>query len=275
MKKTKLLIGTLSTVLCLSLASCDTRPFYELITGFEASRDAFNECLENTFNHKNMTITYENHHERTEYKEMVLGDTSYLFAEQYVYSEGKGWFYVTVLQTWCFVNENGEKIVAKEETPWNEGTGTTSLTQQYYCGEKAYEENYKSYIRYFDFVNKVEEWIEPFVSTSEGKENYDNTSIYWEKYNYTVKNPDDLGDMFVYWSRYLGDDEDEEIYAHIWGGVDRKTDLCFQASSSFNLPDGCGPYNGDYTSVTFQMTYDDVKKIDIPDISGWEDMTDK
>ena len=81
--------------------------------------------------------------------------------------------------------------------------------------------------------------------------------------------------MFVYWSRYLGEDDDEEIYAHIWGGVDRKTDLCVQTSSSFNLPDGCGPYNGDYTSVTFQMTYDDVEKIDIPDISGWEDMTDK
>ncbi len=274
MKKTKLLIGTLSTILCLSLASCDTRPDYEEADGFEASRDAFNACMEKTFNHKNMTVSFAERGEMNlKYTEKILGDISYLAIEQRHDMSGEE-INATVSETWCFVNKSGDKIVAVKSTYWN--YGAIYATRQYYFrGEDDYNECYKSYIRYFDFVNKLEEWIEPFTSTSEGKEIYDKTDIYWEKYNYTVKNPSDDGDMFVYWALDHRGYGEEEIHAHIWGGVDPKTGLVFEASSTFKLPEGCGPYNGEYIGCSFQMTYDDVKKIDIPDISGWEDMTGK
>ena len=274
MKKTKLLIGTLSTILCLSLASCDTRPYYEEADGFEASRDAFNECLEKTFNHQNMTISFAERGElNLKYTEKILGDTSYLAVEQHYAPSGEE-INAIVSQTWCFVNEKGEKIVATQSSPWD--NGAASIAHRYFFrGENDYNECYKSYIRYFDFVNKLEEWIEPFTSTSEGKEIYDKTDIYWEKYNYTVKNPNDEGDMFVYWALDHRGYGEEEIHAHIWGGVNHKTGLVFEAASSFNLPEGCGPWNGEIVGANFNMTYDDVKKIDIPDISGWEDMTDK
>lgn len=273
MNKTKLMIGALSSVLCLSLASCQTKPQKVVATGFEASRDAFNECFEKTFSHQNMTISYDEAGTNAKWTEKIMGNTSCLVEEQSVWTEERGSFYTVVSKTWSFVNEKGEKIVAIEETPWSEGA--RYIVQHYRVGETDYQSDYKSYIKYFDIANKLEEWIKPFTSTSEGKDLYEKTTVSWIRYNSSVIDPKD--DDFYFYdvldSRNYS--EDDCIMVSMFGRINPKTELVTSASILVELPEGCGPDYGKCTWYRLQMTYDDVEKIDIPDISGWEDMTNK
>ncbi len=270
MKKTKLLIGTLSTILCLSLASCDTRPYYEEAEGFEASRDAFNECFEKTFSHQNMTISYNEAGTDAKWTEMILGDASCIIEEQKVSSEDRGQFYTVVSKTWSFINEKGEKIVAIEETPWSDGA--RYIVQHYRVGEADYQSSYKSYIRHFDVVNKLEEWIKPFTSTSEGKEIYDNASIAWRRVNFSVTDSE-ADDMYFYDVESPTAEKEDQVFVTMFGCINPKTDLITESSILVNLPNGCGPDNGACTWHKFKMTYDDVEKIDVPDISDWKEDT--
>ncbi|MBR6055586.1 MAG: hypothetical protein IKP56_00105, partial [Bacilli bacterium] len=80
MRKTKMLIGIVSSALC--LASC--KPQKVVATGFEASRDAFNECFEKTFSHQNMTISYDEAGTNAKWTEKIMGNTSCLVEEQSV-----------------------------------------------------------------------------------------------------------------------------------------------------------------------------------------------
>ena len=118
MRKTKLLIGTISSILCFSLVSCETntKGYFDKAEGFENCRKAFNKCFEKTFNHKNMTICYHDV-DKLRWTERILGDTSNFVIEQEVTSEDRGTFYTTITRGWCFINEKGEKIYAQEDTP--------------------------------------------------------------------------------------------------------------------------------------------------------------
>lgn len=271
MRKTKMLIGIVSSALC--LASCQTKPETVEAEGFEASRDAFNECFEKTFSHKNMTVFYNDIDTETQWTEKILGDTSYIIEQQEIHSEDYGDFCTIVSETWCFVNENGEKIVAKKETPWSDGA--RYITQRYSVGEIDYQNNYKSYIRHFDVVNKLDEWIKPFTSTREGKALYESTSITWKRNNYSVINSKTY-DMFFYDVKDPKYDAGKsEIAVSSFGHINPKTDLVTEASILVALPENCGPEGGSSKRRIFDMSYDNVDKIDVPDVSGWEDMTNK
>lgn len=266
MRKTKMLIGIISSALC--LASCQTKPETVEAEGFEASRDAFNECFEKTFNHQNMTIVYEEMRTAARWTEKILGSTSYLVEEQEVHSEERGTFYTVVSKTWSFVNEKGEKIVAIEETPWSDGA--RYITQRYSVGEIDYQNNYKSYIRHFDVVNKLDEWIKPFTSTREGKALYESTSTTWKRYNYSVISSK-TDDMFFYDVKDPKYDAGKsEIRVSSFGHINPKTDLVTEASILVALPENCGPEGGSSKRRIFDMSYDNVDKIDVPDVSGWE-----
>lgn len=269
MRKMKMLIGIVSSALC--LASCQTKPERIEAEGFEASRDAFNECFEKTFNHQNMTIVYEEMRTATRWTEKILGSTSYLVEEQEVHSEERGSFYTVVSKTWSFVNEKGEKIVAIEETPWSEGA--RYIVQHYRVGEIDYQNNYKSYIRPFDVVNKLDEWIKPFTSTSEGKALYEATSTTWKRNNYSVIDSK-ADDMFFYEVKDPRDDAGEsKIHVFSFGHIDPKTDLVTEARILVALPENCGPEGGSCKDRIFDMCYDNVDKIDVPDISDWKEDT--
>ena len=271
MRKTKLLIGTISSILCFSLASCGTESKHVGTEGYEASRKSFNECLEKTFNHQNMTVSYVEPSTENRWTERILGNVSHLVEEQKVFVSGQGMLYMTAFQTWCFENEKGEKIVATEETRLSDGHGI--IFHSYLRGEDEYKKNYKRYLRHFDVVDNMEEWLKPFTSTSEGKDLYAKTSVTWDRYNFSETDPDDT-DMFFYDVRdSKHGSANEDIVVWISGHIDPKTELVSKANVTVDLPDGCGPDNGACVCHSFGMSYDNVEKINIPDISGWTDKT--
>ena len=268
MRKTKLLIGTISSILCFSLASCGTESKHVGTEGYEASRKSFNECFEKTFNHQNMMVSYVEPSTENRWTERILGNVSHLVEEQKVFVSGQGMLYMTAFQTWCFENEKGEKIVAIEETPWSDGA--RYITQRYCVGEIDYQNNYKSYIRHFDVVNKLDEWIKPFTSTNEGKALYESTSTTWMRNNYSVMNSK-MDDMFFYEVKDPKHDAGEsKIHVFSFGHINPKTDLVTEASLLVALPENCGPEGGSSKRRVFHMSYDNVDKIDLPDVSGWE-----
>ena len=276
MNKNKLIIAGLSSVFCLSLVSCEinTKGYFDKAEGFENCRKAFNKCFEKTFNHKNMTICYHDV-DKLRWTERILGDTSNFVIEQEVTSEDRGTFYTTITRGWCFLNEKGEKIYAQEDTPWSDGA--RYITQYYFRDDSEYDASYKYFKRYFDVINKLEEWIEPFTSTSEGKEQYEQTITRWGRYHCSSEEAarPQATDTYLYDVNSQIRADDSDIFVSSYGQIDPKTELVTMASIAINLPNQCGPNNGAFTWGDFKMTYDDVSEINIPDISGWEDMSNK
>ena len=269
MRKVNLLIGVAASVFCLSLASCNDNTFNRskvfIAEGFEASRDAFRECASKTFAHENMTVTWYDHNAHADYTERILGDSSYIVEKSEIYSEEtKEWFDVVTSETWCFVNEEGERIVAKKESPWSEEDRQT--TQYYFRGNYDYKKNYKSYIKLLDVVEKHEDWFEPYASTEVGKQIYENTTIdYWRLYSPTM-DEEDYFDYSVTYSKRT------DCCVSIYGLIDPKTELFTKLGVLIDMPDGCSdPYEGKCVWFSFgKIKYNENKDLAIPDISGWE-----
>ena len=65
------------------------------------------------------------------------------------------------------------------------------------------------------------------------------------------------------------------MYISLSANLDKDTALMQRGYILIDIPECLGIWGEKINTYYFEMTYDDVEKIEIPDISGWEDMTNK
>lgn len=266
MNKNKLIIAGLSSVFCLSLASCQTKPEHVEAEGYDVVMAYYRDYFGKVFNHSNITIEYSTRSNDIEYTERILGDTSYLFEHQRIWSDEKELYDKIGTETWSFVNENGEKVSAKEQTLLD---GTK--TRCYSTGDSDYQNSYRSFTKPLRVFEKLESCLKSTPSSVDGKTWFDETRFYWQNYNYSVYGAS--YDWVSCTAHYQ--DDNEEMYISLSANLDKDTALMQRGYILIDIPECLGIWGEKINTYYFEMTYDDVEKIDIPDISGWEDMTNK
>ena len=270
MRKKGLLVGALALTSLLPLSSCDS---YEYTTAetFQEAYDLFKTFFAKTFEHTNMEVSIINYidyvadpendyeasferdwkQENSLETEVVLGDASHRF-------DKKG-----TKHDWAFVNAEGERIAASQKTTHNEDSSITK-EQSYRTGRKEYLNAYKSFIDQIDFFEEI------------ASESY-----------LTGKTPEEIGnfDTVEWFSRVEKKTFYEDGKRHHYEGYE-----CYLTLLGHTIYRVSGRINGDDGLVdhcfteyydckndifrrkeerSFEIKYDTVKKIDLPDVSGW------
>ena len=276
MRKKGLLVGALALTSLLPLSSCDSYEFTQATT-FQEAYDLFKTFFAKTFEHTNMKVSIINYidyvadpenayeasferdwkEENSLETEVVLGDASHRFDKDGTKDD------------WAFVNAEGERIAASQKTTLNEDSSITK-EQSYRTGRKEYLSAYKSFIDQIDFFEEI------------ANESY-----------LTGKTPEEIGnfDTVEWFSRAEKKTYYRDGRRYHYEGYD-----CFltlhdeEASLGHTIYRVSGRIYGDeglvddcYTEYydckngifrrkecrSFEIKYDTVEKIDLPDVSGW------
>ena len=276
MRKKGLLVGALALTSLLPLSSCDS---YEYTTAetFQEAYDLFKTFFAKTFEHTNMEVsissdidyvadpekTYEASFERdwkqeeSEETETVLGDASHRFDK-----DGSK-------DDWAFVNAEGERIAASQKTTHNEDSSITK-EQSYRTGRKEYLNAYKSFIDQIDFFEEIASESYLTGKTPEEIGNFDTVEWFSRAEKKTV---------YEYGKRYHYEAYECWLTLHDEGASLGHT--IYRVSGRINGDDGlvdhCFTEYYDCKNDifrrkeerSFEIKYDTVKKIDLPDVSGW------
>ena len=266
MKKGKLMLVSLLSVLSFSLASCQKKPDHIEVHGFEETILLYKKTFSKTFVQDDITVRWEtDYSSKSKFTERIKGNTGYLLEER---KKGYSDEYITFRETWSFIDENGEMISATK-TYFDENLDAKE-EMSYKVGSKAYGETYKTYYKYFIMAENFDSYLKP-NSKEGGETDYSTDMVYkGEIYNYSnfYSNIDDWYD-FAAWHT---DNRDIEFCLH--GDIYSETELVKNACIHFTFPsEAYSPFDETHERFTFKMSYGENEKIGLPDISSWENKT--
>ena len=266
MKKGKLMLVSLLSVLSFSLASCQKKPDHIEVDGLEEMILLYKKTFSKTFVQDDITVRWETLNSENIFTERIKGTTNYLLEERQM--KGYSSEYKTFRETWSFIDEKGEMISATK-TYFDENLEAKEETS-YKVGSKAYGETYKTYYKYFIMVEIFDSYLKP-NSKEGGEKDYSTDLVYkGEIYNYSnFYNSIDDWYNFAAWHT---DNRDIQLSLH--GDISPETELVKNANLRFTFPsEAYSPFDETKKVFEFKMSYGENEKIELPDISSWEKET--
>ena len=265
MKKNKLLLMSLLSVLSFSLSSCQKKPNHIEVHGFEETILLYKKTFSKTFVQDDITVRWEILNSKSKFTERIKGNTGYLLEEIPTkgYSE-----YVTFRETWSFIDENGEHFSATK-TYFDENLEAKEETS-YKVGSEAYGATYETYYKYFFIAENFDSYLKP-NSKEGGETDYSADMVYQgEIYNYS--------NFYSYmndWYNFSGwHNDDGGLEFDLHGDIDPETELVKNACIHFTFPsEAYSPFDEPKKKFEFEMSYGENENIELPDISSWENKT--
>ena len=273
MKKGKLLLASLLSVLSFFLASCQKKPDHIEVHGFEEMILLYKKTFSKTFVQDDITVRWEILNSKSKFTERIKGTTNYLLEER---KKGYSDEYITFREIWSFIDEKGEMISAKR-TYYKEGTTEKEEKTSYMHGKEAYESTYKSFRHYFDMVMNIDTYLRP--NSNEGGETDYFELTRFSGYKHTnVKYEDE------YYKDYFSIEGDTDIGTNnshislmVFGFADSETGLLTESHILLSFPsEAYSPFDVKSKFFAYNFRYDTNKlPIYCPDVSAWEDVTSK
>ena len=275
MKKGKLMLVSLLSVLALSLTSCEKRMEKIEAEGFEEMKAVLKDTFAKTFEHDNLTVVWGDVGSDVDYTEEINGTTSHIVEKRYL-EEDYGGHYETFSETWSFIDDNGEMISAKI-TYYKEGTSEKEEKTSYMHGKEAYESTYKSFRHYFDMAMNIDTYLRP--NSSEGGETDYFELTRFSGYKYTnVKYEDEYyKDYFDFDGCTYTGTYNRDLSLMVFGFADSETGLLTESHILLSFPsEAYSPFDTKSKFFGYYFRYDTNKlPIYCPDVSTWEDVTSK
>ena len=266
MRKTKVLFVTLVAGALTSLGGCnfsldgETTWEYEADT-LEGAYELYQGFFKDTFAHTNMTVTSPTG--SSAFTESVLGTS-----DHFLYLDGS-------TETWAFIDKDGNKMGAVR---YQSGEGSEKSTSEYkVTGEEYYKTYYKSYKIYVSFLETLYNAAQGDLD-SEEKESLKRTSVSAVekgKGTFSVGSEEATSESVFECNVTIKDEEGKEnnkvsMKAEAKNGLVSKV----TRNSWVLVIDEEGNKTERSSSITLNFTYDDVEKIEIPDVSDWYDASD-
>ena len=265
MKKGKLMLVSLLSVLSFSLASCQKKPDHIEVHGLEGMILLYKKTFSKTFVQDDITVRWEILNSESIFTERIKGTTNYLLEER---KKGYSDEYITFRETWSFIDEKGERISATK-TYFDENLEAKE-EMSYQVGSKAYHQTYETYYKYFFMVENFDSCLKP-NSKEGGEKDYSTDMVYQGQiYNYSnfYSYMDDWYD-FAAWHN-----DDGDIKFDLLGDLDPETELVKNANLRFTFPsEAYSPFDERKKVFEFEMSYGENLKLEYPDISSWQDRT--
>ena len=140
----------------------------------------------------------------------------------------------------------------------------------YKVGSKAYGMTYKTYYKYFIMAENFDSYLKP--NSKEGGENDYSTDMVYQGEIYNYSNFYNYMDDWYDFAAWHTDNRD--ILFSLHGYISPETELVKNARLSFDFPsEAYSPFDERYECFTFKMSYGENEKIELPDISSWENKT--
>ena len=266
MKKNKLMLVSLLSVLSFSLSSCQKKPDHIEVHGHEEMILLYKKTFSETFVQDEITVRWRAYHSGIKFTERIKGTTSYLLEEREL-GQDQSSEYVIYSETWSFIDEKGEMISATK-TYFDENLEAKEETS-YKVGSKSYGETYNAYYKYFIMAENFDSYLKP-NSKEGGEKDYSTDVVYQgDIYNYSnFYNMDDWYD-FEAWHT-----DNRDIKFSLHGDIHPETGLVKNASIHFTFPsEAYSPFDKTYKNYMFAMSYGENEKIELPDISSWKNRT--
>ncbi len=266
MKKNKLMLVSLLSVLSFSLASCQKKPNHIEVHGLEEMILLYEKTFNKTFVQDDITVSWEtNYSSKSKITERIKGTTNYLLEER---KKGYSDEYITFRETWSFIDEKGEMISATK-TYFDENLEAKE-EMSYKVGSKAYGETYKTYYKYFFMAENFDSYLKP--NSKEGGETDYSTDMVYKGEIYNHSNYYRYMDDFYDFAAWHNDNGDIEFSLH--GYIHPETELVKNAIIHFTFPsEAYSPFDELWKVFEFEMSYGENEKIELPDISSWENKT--
>ena len=269
MKKEKLMLVSLLSVLSFSLSSCQKRPYKIEAEGLEDWTTLFKEMMSKSLAQEDITVRWGAASTGIMYTERIKGTTEYLLEERT--KDGSSTEYTTFRETWSFINEKGEKISATK-TYFDENM-TTKEEKSYVIGEEEYSKGFKLYCEPFNVAGNMDAYLKP--NSKEGGEKDYSSAVEYSGYRYNLSdyNPEEEFDYFNFYISMNNEKHPLALLMH--GNTDGKTDLLTKASILFDFPSEVySPFDRPLKWFLFdKMSYGENEKIELPDISSWVNKT--
>ena len=266
MKKGKLLLVSLLSVLSFSLSSCQKKPNHIEVHGFEETILLYKKTFSKTFVQDDITVRWEtDYSSKSKFTERIKGNTGYLLEER---KKGYSDEYITFRETWSFIDEKGE-MVSATKTHFDENLEAKEETS-YKVGSHAYGATYETYYKYFFMVESFDSCLKP--NSKEGGEKDYSTDMVYKGEIYNHSNYYHYMDDWYNFSAWHNDNEDIEFDLH--GYIDPETELVKNARLRFIFPsEAYSPFDEPEKVFEFEMSYGENEKIELPGISSWENKT--
>ena len=235
MRKNRLLLAVLGGAALTSISSCS---FFERKSAndFDGAFEMYEAFFKETYEYDNMKVVME--FDDSFITEYICASTSYSIDSK----DGKN--------TWAFLNKDGWKTVAyKYEKSEQDGLLHSTPEDQYEYSASAYENNYKSFIRYVDYLGSLKETLT--------KEQVKGLSIEAKKEN--------LGEDNALFTLKIVDPTEK----------DSKNQFKYElkAESENGLVRTIKSYRNDSnepSNLEVTIIYSGVKSIEVPDITDWK-----
>ena len=266
MKKGKLMLVSLLSVLSFSLSSCQKKPDHIEVHGFEEMILLYKKTFSKTFVQDDITVRWEtDYSSKSKFTERIKGNTGYLLEER---KKGYSDEYITFRETWSFIDEKGEMFSATK-TYLDENLEAKEETS-YKVGSNAYGQTYNTYYKYFFMVENFDSCLKP--NSKEGGETDYSTDMVYQGQIYNYSNFYSYMDDWYDFAAWHNDNEDIKLYLH--GDIDSETELVKNANLRFTFPsEAYSPFDELKKVFEFEMSYGENEKIELPDISSWENKT--
>lgn len=275
MKKGKLMLVSLLSVLALSLTSCEKKMEIIEAEGFEEMKAVLKDTFAKTFEHDNLTVVWSDTCGYVDYTEEINGTTSHIVEKRYLEND-YGSPYETFSETWSFIDDNGEMISAKR-TYYKDGTSEKEEKTSYMHGKEAYESTYKSFRHYFDMAMNIDTYLRP--NSREGGETDYFELTRFSGYKYTnVKFEDKYyKDYFSFDGATDTGTDYIDLSLMVFGYADSETGLLTESHILLSFPsEAYSPFDVESKFFAYDFRYDTNKlPISCPDVSTWEDVTSK
>ena len=273
MKKGKLMLASLLSVLALSLTSCEKRIERIDVEGFEEMKAVLKDTFAKTFEHDNLTVIWSDTGGYVDYTEEINGTTSHIVERRYLENKYGG-PYETFSETWSFIDDNGEMISAKR-TYYKDGTAEKEEKTSYMHGKEAYESTYKTFRHCFDMALNIDTYLRPNSSEGGEKDYFELTRFSGYKYT-NVKYEDKYYQDYFSFDGYtdIGTDN-RDLSLMVFGFADSETGLLTESHILLSFPsEAYSPFDVESKFFGYYFRYDTNKlPIHCPDISTWEDRT--
>ena len=275
MKKGKLMLASLLSVLALSLASCEKKMERIEAEGFEEMKAVLKDTFAKTFEHDNLTVVWSDTGGDVDYTEEINGTTSHIVEKRYLETKYGG-PYETFSETWSFIDDNGEMISAKR-TYYKDGTSEKEEKTSYMHGKEAYESTYKSFRHYFDMAMNIDTYLRPNSSEGGEKDYFELTRFSGYKYTNVKFEDKYYKDYFSFDGHTDIGTDNSDLSLMVFGYADSETGLLTESHILLSLPsEAYSPFDVESKFFAYDFRYDTNKSpISCPDISTWEDVTSK
>ena len=275
MKKGKLVLTSLLSVLALSLTSCERAMERIDVECFEEMKAVLKDTFRKTFEHDNLTVVWSDTGGYADYTEEINGTTSHIVEKRHL-EKKYGGPYETFSETWSFIDDNGEMISAKR-TYYKDGTTEKEEKTSYMHGKEAYESTFKSFRHYFDMAMNIDTYLRP--NSSEGGETdyFELTRFSGYKYTNVKYEDEDYKDYFNFDGCTYTGTYNRDLSLMVFGFADSETGLLTESHILLSFPsEAYSPFDVESKFFAYNFRYDTNKlPIYCPDVSTWEDITSK